>query len=156
MEVLGQEKVESMQESIKVMNSFGILPDAVVCRTPKSITLDENLKKRTSDKGSSWFEYGRSQALAHLNQEKLLLSTVVTKQVEVYELDSDTIPYSGIYVTVKDKTNYTLQDALKILRSSKFLKYVNEIGINVSGKSKRITCKDINNYEFSEECLWKP
>lgn len=116
----------------------------------------ENLKKRTSDKGSSWFEYGRSQALAHLNQEKLLLSTVVTKQVEVYELDSDTIPYSGIYVTVKDKTNYTLQDALKILRSSKFLKYVNEIGINVSGKSKRITCKDINNYEFSEECLWKP
>ena len=115
----------------------------------------ENLKKRNSDKGSSWFEYGRSQALAHLNQEKLLLSTVVTKRVEVYELDRDTIPYSGIYVTVKDKTKYKLKDALKILRSSKFLKYVSEIGINVSGKSKRITCKDINNYEFLEEWLWK-
>lgn len=111
----------------------------------------KKLKERNSDKRSSWFEYGRSQALAHLNQEKLLLSTVITKQVEVYELDNNTIPYSGIYITVKDKRKYTLQDALKILRSSQFLKYVNEIGINVSGKSKRITCRDINNYEFLEE-----
>ena len=36
-------------------------------------------------------------------------------------------------------------------KASEFLKYVCEIGINVSGQSKRITCKDINNYEFLEE-----
>lgn len=111
----------------------------------------EKLNKRNKDKGISWFEYGRSQALAHLNQEKLLISTIITKKVEIYELDRETVPYSGIYITVKDKTKYTLQDALKILRSSEFLKYVCEIGINVSGQSKRITCKDINNYEFLEE-----
>ena len=106
--------------------------------------------ERDADSKAKWFEYGRSQALAHLNQKKLLLSTVVTNKVEIYELDAETIPYSGIYITVKDK-NYDLNSAMQILSSSKFMEYVKNLGISVSGKSKRITCKDINNYEFMEE-----
>ena len=106
--------------------------------------------KRDADPKAKWFEYGRSQALAHLYQNKLLLSTVVTNKVEIYELDDETIPYSGIYITVKDK-NYDLNDALHLLMSEEFMEYVVSLGISVSGKSKRITCKDINNYEFMEE-----
>ena len=71
-------------------------------------------------------------------------------KVEIYELDDETIPYSGIYITVKDE-NYDLNDALHILMSEEFMEYVVSLGISVSGKSKRITCKDINNYEFMEE-----
>lgn len=85
-----------------------------------------------------------------MNQNKLLLSTIVTDKVEVYELDAETIPYSGIYITIKDE-RYNLDDALRILKSREFMEYVMNLGINVSGKSKRITCKDINNYEFMEE-----
>lgn len=105
------------------------------------------LKLRNSDKGAHWFEYGRSQALAHLNTNKLLISTIITNEVEVYKLDADTIPFSGIYITVKD-SNYSLDDAAEILRSAQFLHYVQDIGISISGKSLRVTCKDINNFLF--------
>ena len=105
------------------------------------------LDERDSDKNARWYEYGRSQALAHLNAEKLLISTIITNKVEIYHLDTETIPYSGIYITVLDDA-YTLQDAMDILTSDAFMDYVKNIGISVSGKSLRITCKDINNFRF--------
>ncbi|MBD5094031.1 MAG: N-6 DNA methylase [Subdoligranulum sp.] len=108
------------------------------------------LDERQKDSRAAWFEYGRSQALAHLKQKKLLMSTVVTKQVELYLLDEETIPYSGIFITVK-KPEYSLNDAAKILQSNHFMEYVQSLGISVSGNSKRITCKDINNYMFVKE-----
>lgn len=45
-ESIGEERVESMQESMKVLNSKGLLADAIVCRTPKEVVLDDQLKKR--------------------------------------------------------------------------------------------------------------
>ena len=108
------------------------------------------LDNRQKDKNAKWYEYGRSQALAHLNMKKLLVSTIITNVVEIYEIDELTIPYSGIYITLLDN-NYTLADAVEILRSESFLQYVKNIGINVNGESIRITCKDINNYHFSRE-----
>lgn len=111
---------------------------------------EEELNKRQKDDRAEWFEYGRSQALAHLKQKKLLMSTVVTKRVELYALDEETIPYSGIFITVK-KPEYSLDDAVKILQSKCFMEYVQLLGISVSGNSKRITCRDINNYMFVKE-----
>ena len=52
------------------------------------------LLKRDVDEKCQWFEYGRSQALAHINQEKLLLSTLITGKVKYYRLDSETVPHS--------------------------------------------------------------
>lgn len=108
------------------------------------------LDQRKKDTKARWFEYGRSQALAHLNQKKLLMSTVITKQVELYVLDEDTVPYSGIFITVKN-SEYSLDDAIKILQSDHFIDYVHSLGISVSGNSKRITCKDVNDYLFIKE-----
>ena len=110
----------------------------------------DKLNARNVDASAEWFEYGRSQALGILNQEKLLISTVVTNKVETYKLDAETIPYAGILITVK-KSGYTLDDAVQILGDQRFLQYVNSIGISISGKSKRITCKDVNNYRFVKE-----
>ena len=109
---------------------------------------EKELNNRDKDKGSKWFEYGRSQALSHLNQEKLLISSIITSRVEVYKLDADTIPYSGIYITVSDN-KYSLDDAIQILKSNSFMDYIHNIGISINGKSLRITCKDINNFYFS-------
>ncbi|HWO76228.1 MAG TPA: N-6 DNA methylase [Bacillus sp. (in: firmicutes)] len=106
----------------------------------------KELSKRKSDKSIEWFEYGRTQALSHLNQPKLLLSTVVTKEVKVYELSKESIPYSGIYIVAKK--NVSLAKAKEILESKAFYEYVQEIGVNASGSSLRITAADINNYEF--------
>lgn len=109
-------------------------------------SFSEELKKRKADKNVEWFEYGRTQALTHLNQPKLLLSTVITKEVKVYQLSKECIPYSGIYIIPKDKLSLSV--AKEILESDDFYKYVQGIGINANGSSLRITAVDINNYEF--------
>lgn len=105
------------------------------------------LESRDKDKSAKWFEYGRSQALGHLYQPKLLVSTIITKKAEIYRLDEKTIPFSGIYITVKDP-NYSLDEAYNILSSTDFFEYINSMGINVNGNSFRISCNDINNYCF--------
>lgn len=110
----------------------------------------EELKKRATDSSCKWFEYGRSQALANINCEKLLMSTVITNRVEVYRIDANTIPYAGIYIIPVEK-NADLNDALAILRSDGFLEYVKNIGIAINGISIRVTCGDINNYRFSRD-----
>lgn len=108
------------------------------------------LLERKSDISAKWYEYGRSQAISQSNKKKLLLSTVITKEVKVYDLSDETIPYSGIYIT-SDKGD--LNKAREILQSEEFMKYVKDIGINASGESIRITSKDINNYSFRGEIV---
>ncbi|MCL6798309.1 N-6 DNA methylase [Bacillus altitudinis] len=106
----------------------------------------DKLLRRNSDKNVKWYEYGRTQALAHLNQEKLLTSTIVTKKVKIYELNKECIPYSGIYIVSKGDLNLNI--AKRLLESESFYQYVKSIGINASGSSLRITARDINNFEF--------
>ena len=106
----------------------------------------EQLDKRKSDANASWYEYGRSQALKNSNKEKLLLSTIITNEVKTKILSNTNVPYSGIYIiSIKNKT---LEEADKILKSKDFFNYIKGKGINASGKSLRITSKDINEYRF--------
>jgi hypothetical protein len=111
-------------------------------------TYKEQLEARDNDKTAKWFEYGRSQAIAHLNQSKLLLSTLVTNKVKVYELDKKAIPYSGIYIVAKP--GYQLSYAKRILESEDFFNYAKKVGIHANGTSIRISINDIKNYQFSE------
>lgn len=105
------------------------------------------LDKRDADKKAKWFEFGRSQALTHINQNKLLISTVITGKVRVYPLDADDVPYSGIFVTVRDRPDkLSLTKAMAILNSPEFLEYLQPRGINARGKSIRITTENIANY----------
>lgn len=61
----------------------------------------------------------------------------------------DSIPYAGMYIVEKEDNNeYELIDAMRILRSGEFKEYVFKVGIPISGKSVRITSKDVENYMF--------
>ena len=102
---------------------------------------------RTSDKNAKIFEYGRSQSLEYLNQDKLLISTMITKKVKVHKLNKDQIPYAGIMFF--PKTDLSLDIAEKILASAEFLQYVNGIGINASGGTMRITAQDVKLFTYS-------
>lgn len=117
--------------------------------------LNENksiLMNRKSDKNAKWYEYGRSQALQNIYTEKLLLSTIVTEEVSIYELSKDYIPYAGISIILKESNDkFSLKKAKKILESKSFLEYVHAVGIAISGNSVRVTSKDIENYYFMEE-----
>lgn len=107
----------------------------------------EILENTDKDKSAAWYEYGRSQGIRHINQKKILLSTVITRKVNAFILDEETVPFSGIMITPIG--NSSLEQALSILRSEAFLEYVNEIGVDARSGSKRITPKDINNYRFN-------
>lgn len=107
------------------------------------------LKARKSDSNAKWFEYGRSQALNGLNREKLLISTVITENVEVYFLTDEYIPYAGMYIVqTENNTQYTLDYAIHVLKSDDFKNYVLKVGIPISGNSVRITSRDIEDYRF--------
>jgi len=127
----------SRYQSIELKNDF---PNAYLYLKEN----EEELLKRDKDKNAEWFEYGRSQALQHINKNKLLVSTVVTTRINVYELDEETIPYAGIFITALGDND--LNDAKKILESEDFLEYAKGNGTPASGKSVRITVNVINNY----------
>lgn len=107
----------------------------------------ETLDERDADKNAQWFEYGRSQALTHINQNKILISTVITGKIRAYPLETDEIPYSGLFITVKDRPDaLPLTEAMAILNSSEFLQYLEPRGINARGKSIRIIADTIADY----------
>lgn len=106
----------------------------------------EKLLKRKSDKTAEWFEYGRSQALNNVILEKALISSVISDCTEAYLLDSDEVPYSGLYII--PTANISLNELCKRLNSDEFRTYIAKVGVCVSGTSKRITSKDIENFIF--------
>jgi len=104
------------------------------------------LDERDSDTKAKWYEYGRSQALSHLNCEKILMSTIITRKVRLYKLDTNTIPYSGLYIIPRGEM--TLDTAFTILHSQHFYDYLLSKGIKERGDSIRISSKDVENYKF--------
>lgn len=113
----------------------------------------KNLLSCERDKSSRWYEFGRSQGLQKLNQEKLLMSRIFTKKIQVYELSSNQIPYSGLCVIKKKKLS--LEIAKEILKSDDFRKYLLNIGMNMSGESIQVSSKDVENYMFCVDKEWE-
>lgn len=107
----------------------------------------EKLDKRKSDSIAKWFEYGRSQALRHLDSDKVLISTIISNEVAIYRLNRRAIPYSGMYV-VALSDQMSIDNAVDVLQADEFLEYVKIVGVPINGKSVRITSKDIENYRF--------
>ena len=104
------------------------------------------LLKRKSDSSASWFCYGRSQALAHLDHDKIIMGLIISDRVRMGIFEREDIPYSGVYITSLHPQTYSLEFALTELNSKKFYDYVKKIGISSNGTSYRITSEDINNY----------
>lgn len=110
--------------------------------------------KRYSNKLSNrkadglWFEYGRTQALRHLNKEKLLISSIITDKLRVNKLPKDVIPYSGFFITTI--STFSLNKAVEILESYEFENYILNQAINANGKSVRISVNDIKNFTFEK------
>lgn len=106
----------------------------------------DKLKKRKADKKALWFEYGRTQALQNLNQQMILISSVISNCTQAYLLEKEEIPYSGLYIVPTG--NISLDALVPILNSESFKKYINSVGVCVSGTSKRVTPSDIENFVF--------
>ena len=50
MPATGETKVQSVQTSVEKLTSFGIVPDAVICRTIKNLNISLETKKRIASR----------------------------------------------------------------------------------------------------------
>ncbi len=104
------------------------------------------LDARKSDKTATWFEYGRSQAIKHLNCEKLVISVMASDNIRVALADENSIPFAGLYIT--PKTNLSLDRAIKILQQEDFKLYAKQHGVPTANNSYRISKKILDAYAF--------
>ncbi len=107
----------------------------------------EELVLRDMDKGSFWYEFGRSQGLQTSDSEKIVLSTLVKDEINFYKLDPDTFVYSGIFITQKNK-DYKWSTVENILKSEDFLGFIKVAGKDFSGGYKSLSTKNIKDYKI--------
>ena len=106
----------------------------------------ERLDCRAADRNAQWFEYGRSQALQKIPCRKAVIPSILTNRVRVTIAAEGVIPCAGFMIT--ERENRTLEEAQAVLESPEFYDYLRQIGIFTTGKSRRLTVKDIENYTF--------
>ena len=109
----------------------------------------DKLKKRKKDKNTLWFEYGRSQAITSVTGNKLIIPMVITKEVHVYEVGENAVPYAGYFIKCRENSRLGLQDAKKILESKDFYDYVKICGTPTTATSYRISVNDIKKYKIN-------
>ena len=108
----------------------------------------DRLMERKSSKGVQWFEYGRVQAINSIFTNKLIMPVVITNNVYVYEVGTESVPYAGVYIRTREKSRMGLDEAKKILLSNPFYKYIKKCGTPTTSSSYRISVKDIEDYHF--------
>lgn len=108
----------------------------------------DDLAKRDVDKNCKWFEYGRSQALAYMNKKKLLISSIVTNEVLVFELSENDVPFAGFFITSIDPIKYPLEEAKALLNSKKMYNYLKYNGIKMNGNSFRFSCEILKEFRY--------
>ena len=109
----------------------------------------DKLKKRKKDKNTLWFQYGRSQAITSVTGNKLIIPMVITKEVHVYEVVENAVPYAGYFIKCRENSRLGLQDAKKILESKDFYDYVKICGTPTTATSYRISVNDIKKYKIN-------
>lgn len=109
----------------------------------------DKLKKRKKDKNTLWFQYGRSQAITSVTGNKLIIPMVITKEVHVYEVGENAVPYAGYFIKCRENSRLGLQDAKKILESKDFYGYVKICGTPTTATSYRISVNDIKKYKIN-------
>lgn len=111
------------------------------------LTKKEKLEKRDSDRSAKWFEYGRSQALSSINNKKMIVSSVITKEVKLYNLAEEAVPYSGFYIVPRN--GVTIDFIKNIMQSDQFYLYIQKLGINANGSSLRFSVKDFMKFPLA-------
>ncbi len=112
----------------------------------------EELKCRDMDKGSVWYEFGRSQGIQSIHKEKIVLSTLINGNIEYYKIPDDVLMYSGLFI-VKNKSYSDWSIIEDTLKSEDFYKYIRLTGKDFSGGYKSITSKQIKEFKIEINSL---
>ncbi len=107
------------------------------------------LEKRNIDKGALWYEFGRSQGIQSIHNEKIVLSTLVNGSIDFYRVPKDVMMYSGLFIT-KNKSFSDWKIIEKTLSSEEFYTYIRLTGKDFSGGYKSVTSKQIKEFRIKE------
>ena len=102
----------------------------------------ERLENRSITGNTKWFEFGRSQGLANMNKEKLVISTTITPdKIPYVRVGPEVFVYSGLYATADDLNKLEAE-----LNSPELLEYLIENGKPMRGGYYQITSTMLKNY----------
>ncbi len=106
------------------------------------------LKKRNMKQGALWYEFGRSQGLQTIHNEKIVVNTFVNGSICFYKIPQDIMVYSGLFIT-KNNPSSKWNVIEKILSSDDFYRYISLAGKDFSGGYKSLSSKLIKNFKIN-------
>lgn len=110
------------------------------------------LQNRNLEKGTKWYEFGRSQGIQTMHSEKIVVNTLTKDQVMYFHVAPHIMVYSGIFITKKDADiPWDMIDT--ILSSKEFYHYICLTGKDLSGGYKSISSKHIKSFGIPNTAL---
>ncbi len=110
----------------------------------------QELESRDLDKGAMWYEFGRSQGVQNMHNEKIVLSTLVNEQIYYYKVPAGVLMYSGLFI-IKNKPYSDWEMIQNMIESDEFYKYIRITGKDFSGGYKSITSKQIKEFRIKAD-----
>jgi adenine-specific DNA-methyltransferase len=102
----------------------------------------KELENRSITGSTKWFQFGRSQGLSNINNEKLVISTTMPNSEFKYtRVGPEYLVYSGLYATAED-----LDKLEEEFQSDNLLDYLVENGKPMRGGYTQITSTLLKNY----------
>ena len=104
----------------------------------------EMLLRRDIDYSSSWFGYGRTQAINDMVYDRIAINTLfkTTKDIKLNFLPAGVGAYSGLYII----SNFSYEQIKEAVISEKFLRYISLLGKYKSGGYYTCSSKDVKQY----------
>jgi len=96
------------------------------------------LKRDIDENACTWYQYGRSQGIKHMSNQKLIISSIVKNKINSQIVDQYTMIYSGMFIVSQQ-----LDQLWHILQSNNFLSYVLAVGKDMQNGYKNFNTKHI-------------
>jgi adenine-specific DNA-methyltransferase len=105
---------------------------------------ERDLKKRSLDKGTLWYGFGRSQGIKDVSRERIALNSLVRdlRDIKTEILKPGTGVYSGLYILSSHHT----KKIIGYIKSKEFVNYISLLGKYKSGGYYTFSSKDVKNY----------
>lgn len=106
--------------------------------------LKDELSKRDTDGGSSWYGFGRTQAIKDVCKDRIAVNSLFfdKQDVKINFLPKGTGAYSGLYILCE----FNVEEVKKALISDEFISYISMLGKYKSGGYYTCSSKDIKKY----------
>lgn len=93
------------------------------------LSYKKKLQNRSLQDNTKWFQYGRTQGLKNINNEKIVISTTIPQtEIRYKRVGPEYLVYSGLYATADD-----LDKLEEELKSNELLDYLVDNGKNMRG-----------------------